>query len=182
MLIRSVDATYESLRATFSWDLPAHLNIGAACADRQDGASLALVEVVDGVVREHTFGALSEQSNRLANGLRRLGVTRGDRVAIMVPQGLTAGLAHLAVYKLGAVAVPLTTLFGPDAVRFRLGDSDARAVIVSAGALDVLDEVRADLPGLAVVVDGEVSPPLHRLADLLTGRGGPPRGRRHHAR
>lgn len=168
MLDRTTGVTYERLRETFSWQLPRHFNMGVACADAQAGAALALVEVVDGEVREHTFGELAELSNRLADGLARLGLARGDRIGILLPQGLECAVSHLAVYKLGGIAVPLTQLFGPDALRHRLADSGASAVVTDAVALEKLADVTAELAGVQVVVaGGRVAAPHHAFEHLL---------------
>ncbi|HUG86317.1 MAG TPA: AMP-binding protein [Euzebya sp.] len=174
MLVRTADTTYESLREQFSWDLPRHLNLGVACSDARASAALALVEVAGRSVREHTFGHLTELSNRLANGLRALGVGRGDRVAIMLPQGLHAGVAHLATFKLGAVSVPLTQLFGPDAVAFRAGDSGAKVIITDATTSELVVAVADQLDDVAVVlVDGAAgtAPAPHHGWEDLVARG-----------
>ncbi len=86
------------------------------------------------------------QSNRIARALRKRGVGRGDRVALLLPQSRHVAAAHIAIYKLGAVALPLASLFGVDALLYRLDDSGARALI-------------CDEPGLAKVreIDGEVA-------------------------
>jgi acetyl-CoA synthetase len=162
-------ATYAELRDAFRWDLPAAFNMGTACADAHPAGDLALVEVAeDGTTRSHTFGDLTELSDRLANGLRGIGVAPGDRVGIVLPQRLETGLAHLAVSKLGGIAVPLSGLFGPDALRYRLGDSDARAVITDHRALERVAEVADELDGLrVVVVDDPVTSPHVRFWDLV---------------
>ncbi len=163
-------APYEVLHDTFTWQLPARFNMGLACADAQPAANLALVEVpASGAVRECTFGDLTTLSDQLANGLRGVGVGAGDRVGIVLPQRLETGLAHLATWKLGAISVPLSGLFGPDALRFRLGDSGSRAVITDQRALDRVAEVAAELDDLVViVVDDPVSAPHHGFWDLIT--------------
>lgn len=168
MIEHTPGATYDSLVEDFRWRVPDPFNIGVACSDAQDQDALALIEVVDGQAREYTFGDLSARSNRLANGLRGLGVERGDRVAIMLPQGLDCGAAHLATYKLGAVAVPLTQLFGPQALGYRLGDSGARVVITEAASLPVVEEVTQDLESVTVVVVGQEAKGEHvALSQLL---------------
>src|SRR5688572_16280026 len=109
-----------------AWSIPSRFNIGTDCCDKwADGTGrLALIhQDQDGDVRELSFDELRDASNRLANGLRDRGVGRGDRVAICLPQSPAAAIAHLATYKLGAIAVPLFMLFGPDALEFRLRDS-----------------------------------------------------------
>ena len=89
-----------------------------------------------------TFGWLSETSNRLANVLRAHGVERGDRVAILLPQTPEVAAAHVAIYKLAAVALPTALLFGPDAISYRLQNSGAKALITNAQGLAKLAEIR----------------------------------------
>jgi acetyl-CoA synthetase len=144
-------ATYDELRSGFRWGLPERFNMGTACADEQAPSALALVEQLpDGTVREHTFGQLTDGSDRLANALVGLGVGPGDRVGVALPQRLETGLAHLAAWKLGAVSVPLSGLFGPGALRFRLGDADARVVLVDEAGLERAAELAARDTALSV--------------------------------
>jgi acetyl-CoA synthetase len=162
--------TYASLRSAFRWSLPERDNIGVRCADVHAATSLAMIELTDGQVREHTFGEITERSDRLANGLAGLGVARGDRVAIMLPQGLAVAASHLAVYKLGAVAVPLTQLFGPEAVRHRLADSGARVIITDDATLDLVATVAEEVGDVTVVVAADrVAAPHRRFEDLVVG-------------
>ncbi len=154
MIEKVAGATYASLREEFDWPLPERFNIGTACSSEQDQEALALVEVVDDQVRRYTFGDLTERSDRLAAGLRAMGVERGDRVAVLLPQGLACGIAHLATYKLGAIAIPLTQLFGPQALGYRLGDSGTRVVLTDTSSLDLVTEVTRELDGVEIVVAG----------------------------
>jgi acetyl-CoA synthetase len=160
---------YAALREQFRWELPDDLNIGVACADRHPADQLALIHVEpDSSRREYTFGDLRRLSDRLANALKGIGVEPGDRVGIVLPQRLETGLAHLAVYKLGAIAVPMSTLFGPQGFTYRLGDCAARAVITDAEHLEVVASVGAELGGLQiVVVDEAVAAPHHGFWPLL---------------
>jgi len=153
-------ANYADVYARFRWDIPARYNIGVSCCDRwaaADPQRLAILHVhADGRRDEISFGALREMSNRLANVLRAHGIERGDRVAIFMPQAPEVAAAHFAIYKLGAVALPIAILFGPDALAYRLQNSAARAVITNAQGLAKLNEVRDQVPALACVlsVDG----------------------------
>ncbi len=160
---------YDELRSRFRWAAPARFNIGVACADRQPPENLALVAVgPDGSRRELTFGETTSLSNRFGNALRRFGIEPGDRVAIVLPQLLETAIAHLATYKIGAVAVPMSVLFGPDALRHRLGDSAARAVVTDGRSLERVAAVAAELGGVEViVVDGDASAPHHGFWPLL---------------
>ena len=99
-----------------------------------------------------TFGELQDQAHRAANALRRLGVQRGDRVAIVMPQRFETAVAHMAIHQLGAIAMPLSMLFGPEALEYRLNDSQARVAIVDEGAIEPLLAARAACPGLETVI------------------------------
>lgn len=155
MIDKVAGATYSGLREGFRWVVPEQFNIGTACSTEQDQDALALVEVGEEQVRHYTFGDLTERSDRLAGGLRRLGVSRGDRVAVLLPQGLACGITHLAVYKLGAIAIPLTQLFGPQALGYRIGDSGTRVVVTDPSSLDLATGVAGELSGgIDIVVAG----------------------------
>jgi acetyl-CoA synthetase len=151
--------SYASLRDGFKWRIPAAFNLGTACSDAHPSDAPALItEAADGSTRVTTFGDLSLRSNRLAHHLRSLGVQRGDRVGVIVPQSEATGLSHLAVWKLGAVSLPLASLFGPDALGYRLGDAGVAAIITSPENLGKLTEIDRGIP---VVVIG------HELDGLL---------------
>jgi acetyl-CoA synthetase len=170
VLVRTPDASYRRLRERFAWDLPERFNIGVACADQHPTAATALIErAPDGTRRELTFGDLAQLSNRLANALRALGIEAGARVAIVLPQSAEAGLAHLAVYKLGAIAVPLSGLFGPEALRYRLSDCTPRLVITDRAHLDVVAELAREIGDMQLCLVDGVQPPHHGFWELLQG-------------
>jgi acetyl-CoA synthetase len=154
--------TYDDLVARFRWSVPAVFNIAEACCDRwADGsARVALIhETAGGTVERITFDALRSASARLANVLKARGIARGDRVAVLLPQGPEAALAHLAIYRIGAIAVPLFQLFGPDALEFRLRDSGAAALITDDAGIAALGDVLDRLPGLHTVLDADGARP-----------------------
>ena len=99
-----------------------------------------------------TFGELSARSNALANGLRALGVRRGDRVALLLPQCFETAIAHVAIYKLGAVAVPLALLFGVEALEYRLQTAGVKAVVTNAAGHAKIAKISGRLPGLEQIV------------------------------
>jgi acetyl-CoA synthetase len=154
--------SYDELRARFRWAVPAHYNIGVDVCDRWAGEPdrLALLykrgpgEPGPEVAR-YTFRDLQRLSNRLANALAGLGLGRGARLGILLPQAPETALAHIAAYKLGAIAVPLFTLFGAEALEFRLSDSGATALITNTEGLAKIAEIRDRLPALELVL----SPP-----------------------
>ena len=157
-----------ALRAAFRWELPSRFNIGTACSDVHAPAEEAVVErFPDGSRRVWTFGDLAERSNRFANALGGLGVTRGERVALVVGQGIAAATVHLGAYKAGVVVVPLSELHGRDAVRHRLEDSAARVVVAGPAAADLVRETAEDL-SIEIVLDGvPAAAPERTLDDLL---------------
>jgi acetyl-CoA synthetase len=145
---------YEEMRRRFRWPGPARFNMGVACADAQPANRLALVHRdPDGGVREYTFGELARRSNRLANTLLGLGLVRGDRVAVILPQLPENAVTHLAVFKAGMISLPLSTLFGPDSLRYRLADSRARVAVTDRQGAERLRELVPDLPELERVID-----------------------------
>ncbi len=152
---------YDALRSAFSWQIPVHYNIGVDVCDRWALAEAhrpAILGVdADGSVVPTTYGELRDQSARLANVLRAQGIKRGDRIAILLPQMACVAVCHIAIYKLGAIAVPLAALFGIDALAYRLADAGASAIITNAAGLAKLRAISAPLPNLEVIlsVDGD---------------------------
>ena len=184
--------TYEALRESFRYVLPESFNLGAACTDPHDPDSVAVVSVdPSGTAIRTTFGQMSELTSRLAGGLEARGVGRGDRVGVVVPQSLATGLAHLGIWKLGAVSLPLAPLFGPDALAYRLADSGAVTAIVSpenrakvseaAPALPLI-EVGAELDALCAaepVPTAETGAEEPVFLIYTSGTTGPPKGALH---
>ncbi|MCC7040945.1 MAG: AMP-binding protein [Burkholderiales bacterium] len=154
------------LHAQHRWDVPAEFNIAQACCGRwaDDRARFALYwEDEGGATSAHSFFDLAREANRLSNVMTQLGVERGDRVALVLPQRRETIVAHLAAYQMGAVTVPLSFLFGPEALEYRLANSGARIAFVDPQSMGNLAPIRAKLPTLmhAVGVAGA------RGADLL---------------
>lgn len=131
--------SYEEACRTFRWHIPERYNLAFGACDRQsmagaDGHRTALiVEDAEGGVERYTFHVLRLLSNRLANVLAALGVTRGDAVLVSFPASLEAALAILAVIKMGAVAVPVPVELGSEFWAWRLEESGARVAITAAG-------------------------------------------------
>ena len=147
--------TYEEVCRNFKWEIPQYYNIGVDVCDKwaADKNRLALIYVnPHGIDRKYTFSELKNTSNRLANALKAHGITRKDRVGILLSQRPETLIAHIAVYKLGAIVVQLLTLFGPDAIEFRLQDSAAKALITDKENLSKILEIYERLPGLKLIV------------------------------
>ena len=150
----SVDR-YAEIHADWRWNVPERFNIAQACCGRWAGdrARFALYwEDEDGAREAWTFWDLQQQANRLSNALRAAGVGRGDRIALILPQRPETIVTHLAGHQLGAVIVPLSFLFGPEALEYRLRNSDAKVAIVDAQSLPNLVPIRDRCPALAQVI------------------------------
>ena len=146
---------YAEICSAYRWEVPVAFNMAHACCGRWAGdrARFALYwEDESGAAAAYTFWDLQQQANRLANALAAMGIARGDKVALILPQRPETVVAHLAVYQLGAVAVPLSFLFGPDALEYRLDNSGARAALVDPQSLPNLAPIRDRCPGLAHVI------------------------------
>ena len=185
---------YDELRSSFRWALPARVNIGVEVADRRPPADAAIL-VTDGreITRVVTFGELSESSNRLANMLVAKGVSPGDRVALILSQRPETVVIHVAAYKLGAIALPLSSAFGTDALEVRLRGAEPRVVL---GERESLERVRAlGFDGILIDVDRELdallgdaspvfeaartTPDTPALLVYTSGTTGPPKGALH---
>ncbi len=139
--------TYKSAYESFQWKVPAQLNIEQLICSRwaKDQGRIAIrYENEFGQTSIWTYRDLHLAANRLACSLRELGVQRGDRVAIVLPQRPITAVAHIALYRLGAIAMPLSILFGPEAFAYRLADSEACGLIADASALPALRSARPD--------------------------------------
>jgi acetyl-CoA synthetase len=152
-------ADWDTMRARFRWPRARRVNIAEqaviARARALPGARALTWFDPGGGVRHCSYAELDRLSARLANALLAHGLRRGDRLAILLPQMLETAVAHIACYRIGLIAVPLTVLFGPDALSFRLADSGSRAVITDAGGLARLTPLRDALPDLALVLSVE---------------------------
>jgi acetyl-CoA synthetase len=147
--------SWEATRAAFAWPRPQRFNIAEECCDvwaRTAPDRLALRYLrPDGEVRDYTYSQLARASARFGEALRGHGIGRGDRVAVLLPQTPEAAVTHLACYRIGAVVVPLFTLFGEDGLAFRLGDSGARAIVTDGANLAKVLALRDRCPDLAEV-------------------------------
>src|SRR3979411_3192870 len=149
MLIETTD--YDALYRDFRWDIPARFNIATACCDRHAGGSnrtaLIYVDEVGGAQRP-SVDEMRALSCRFANVLKADGLARGDRVAVFLSQSLELPIVHLAAFRSGLVSVPLFTLFGEDALEFRLGNSGAKAIVTDESGWEKLTKIRDRLPYL----------------------------------
>ncbi len=143
---------WRAMRAAFRWNVPEYFNIAERCCDSWAAADpdrLAIAHIGDdGGMRPWKYGRLRQAADGLAASLAARGIKRGDRVAVLLPQSPEVMIAHFAVMKLGAVVLPLFTLFGEDALRYRLADSGAKALITDEANTERAVTLMFDLPDL----------------------------------
>jgi len=173
---RAMVNRYDELYRSFRWDVPARLNIAQACCARwaPDRNRFALYwEDESGACAAYNFWDIQQQANRLSNALAALGVKRGDRVAIILPQRPETAIAYMALFQMGAVALPLSHLFGPDALEYRMQHAEASVALVEPTTLPNLWAIKDRLPQLREVigVGGAREAGVHVWEDLLARAG-----------
>lgn len=130
--------TLEAARTAFDWSeswslargTPADVNAAVECLDRHEGTAIN-VQRADGSRRSHTYGDLAAGAAGFAHYLEDLGVGAGDRVAVMLDPSDAFVVAFFGAMLRGAVAVPCSELFGPDALSYRLEDSGAEVLVTT---------------------------------------------------
>ena len=156
---------YSQLHQSFRWSVPRYFNMAEVCCGRWAASRIASKNIAVHAYSAgaggtfYTYAALQEQANRLSHVLQDCGVAPGDRVALVLPQSFETAVAYIAVLQMGAVAVPLSILFGPEALAFRVADSEATFAICDESALPALRAARAGCPelrGLLTVGAGAV--------------------------
>ena len=198
---------YEELQRRFRWQIPERFNIAEAVSGRwarEDPSRTAMITVLaNGEQQILSFGALDAMANRLGNVLKSRGVRRGDRVALLLPQSAYTAAAHIAIYKLGAIALPLAMLFGPDALSYRLQNADAKALVMTDNSAGKVMGIRENLPEIEAIfsIDGasegivDLADEMAKASDVLetadtspddpammiytSGTTGPPKGALH---
>ena len=164
---------YEELYRAWRWEVPERYNIAHACCGRwaADRSRFALYwEDESGATAKYSFWDVQQEANRLSNALAGLGVKRGDRVAIILPQRPETAIAYIAVFQMGAIALPLSHLFGPDALEYRMEHAGASVALVEPTTIASLWAVKGKLSQLRHVigVGGAMESGVHVYEDLLS--------------
>ena len=147
---------YETLYRQFQWEIPEHFNMGIDVCDKNavntpEKLALIVVEPCKQPI-SYTFLHLKRLSNKLANLFKAHRLDRGERVGILMGQSLEVAVSHIAAWKIGAISIPLFTLFGEDALRFRLKDSQAKLLVTDTDNLPKIEAIRDDLPHLKLII------------------------------
>lgn len=149
---------YAQMHAAFGWKVPEYFNIAQACCARWASQPDAIERTA---IRAHGTAAGTEflsylelqvRANALSHLLVTLGVQRGDRVAVVMPQRFETAIAYMAIFQMGAVAMPLSILFGPEALEYRLQDSEAVVAICDEQSVVNLQEVRGRCAHLRTLI------------------------------
>ncbi|NND17562.1 MAG: AMP-binding protein [Silicimonas sp.] len=151
---------WDEMVRDFRWEVPTGFAIHKVCCDDWAAAEpdrAAIIDRTGGRRAIWSYGRLKDESDRLAATLRTHGVGRGDRVAVLLPQRAEVMVAHFAAMKLGAVVLPLFTLFGEDALAVRLGDSGARVVVTETASLEKIAAVTSRTALETVILVGEAA-------------------------
>ena len=146
---------YEELYKSFRWDVPGRYNIARGCCGRwaEDRSRFALYwEDESGAAAAYSFWDIQTAANRLSNALAALGVKRGDRIAILLPQRPETAIAYIAIFQMGAIALPLSHLFGPEALEYRLEHAGASVALVEPSTLPNLWTIKDRLSQLRRVI------------------------------
>jgi acetyl-CoA synthetase len=146
---------YQSLYNDYRWEVPKHFNITEVCCTQWTADPRRVALVIDtehGEAKRVTYADIQQQANRLSNALTALGIKRGDRVAVILGQTMETVVSHMALFQMGVVSVPLTTQFGEDALRYRLGHAEVVAAIADADTVPYLCAIRTQQAGLKHII------------------------------
>ena len=148
----------------WEWNIPEHFNIGAACSDKSAETADAIAMIVEDDkfgTSQITFAELSAQTNRFAQLLLNLGVKAGDRVLIRLPNSLDYPIAFLGAMKMGAIAVPTSTLLTAEEVAYLAKDSGASVLVTDAPAWQAMEDQLVnglrDTPNLSHILLSQIT-------------------------
>lgn len=144
-LLNSSAADYDALHEAFTWNIPSRFNIAAACL-AHPADQIALIVDDNGDIKRYSFGDIERASAAVAAHLADQGVGRGDRVGVVVPQSWATAVAHMACWRIGAVSIPLSGLFGTDALSYRLSDAQAGLVIAASDHVATVTQAAPEIP------------------------------------
>lgn len=152
---------YDALYDTYQWALPESMNVAELVCERHangQGNVALIAESEQGNKSVYSFDQLSACASRLAAVMLNAGVRRGDRVAVILPQRVETAILHLAAQRIGAISLPLSILFGDEALQYRLENSGTTFLVVAnqrASLINSLRDCLPDLQNVLIVVEEE---------------------------
>lgn len=161
--------TYEDAAASFEWNVPEALNIADAVCGRwatgNDGKRRVALffESPAGDRQTYTFWQVNRKANQVANALQTAGVTPGTRVGVILPQRPETLFANLGILRAGAIAVPLSPLYGTEGLQYRLDHSQTQVAIVDRGRAATLADIHPELDALETIITLDDPPDLDGL-------------------
>ncbi len=195
---------HAQMHNSFRWSVPKHFNIAEVCSRRWAASPLHALQTAivshhadSHLHMRHTYVQLQQAADAFSQVLFEQGVKPGDRVAVVLPQRFETAVAYMAILQMGAVAMPLSQLFGPEALLYRLQDSGAVVAVVDAVSSTVVAGLKVQCPALRCCInadDGDIffdaqavaftpqSPLFNTLATdaavliYTSGTTGPPKG------
>ena len=164
----------KEVRYNFRWEIPSRYNMATDVCDRwadRNQDRIAIIHDHGDRIEEISYLQLYHGSNKLANLLTELGIGREDRVGILLPQNPWTAISHIAVWKIAGISIPLFTLFGEEALEYRLNDSAAKVIITNSEGTQKLSGIRHLLPNLSYIlcIDKAIDNTLHLPACLKKG-------------
>lgn len=179
--------TYEKLVEGFDWNLPDTLNMAAqACDDwaARDPDRTAIIDLSAGARRDVSYAELRRMADGLAHHLVSLGVKPGDRVGVLRSQSPWCAAAHIAIWKIGAISIPLFKLFMREALLSRVTDADARIIVTDPEGAEMLDGQEAVIPEDLTLAEerfetAETSPDTPAVLIYTSGTTGSAKGALH---
>ena len=162
---------YKAVHSQFAWQVPENFNMAALCCGRwarspahKKQTAIVTHRSANLPAQCWTFEDLQLAANGLSHQLRKAGVKTGDRVAIVMPQAFETAVAYMAVLQMGAVAMPLSMLFGPEALTFRIQNSEASVALCDEVSAPVLINLQTECPTLKTV--WQVSKQLAKISKI----------------
>jgi acetyl-CoA synthetase len=146
--------SYEEVCARHRWSVPERYNIATDVCDKHPRNKLAMVwEDWSGTERRVSWGELQDLAAKFANVLRERGVEREDRIAMLLPATPETAAAFLGTWKVGAILLSMSVLYGDEGIKHRIQDSQAKVLVTNA---ENADRIKRDLVDEVLILDDEL--------------------------
>jgi len=149
---------HSAMLQQFRWHVPSQFNIAQVCAKRwaahATGECTAIItHHAEAPAEQYSFAQLQSAANALSHVLALHGVQAGDRVAVVLPQRFETAVAYMALWQMGAVVMPLSQLFGPEALVYRLQDAQAVLALVDRVSAPTVQALQSECPYLKTILN-----------------------------